>query len=63
VLLDLEIIPLINASHEVTLQNPPDQQYAGQQLNISGNEIPEINTQEINTQINRPNKRRSSSAD
>ena len=56
VLLDLEIIPLINANHEVTLQIRQTNNTLGNNINISGNEIPEINTQEINTEVTVPNK-------
>jgi general secretion pathway protein D len=56
VLLDLEIIPLINASHEVTLQIRQTNNTLGANINISGNEVPTINTQEINTEVTVPNK-------
>jgi general secretion pathway protein D len=56
VLLDLEIIPLINASHEVTLQIRQTNNTLGSNVNISGNEVPTINTQEINTEVTVPNK-------
>jgi type II secretory pathway component GspD/PulD (secretin) len=56
VLLQLDIIPLINANHEVTLQIRQQDSSLGKNVNISGNEIPIINTQEINTEITVPNK-------
>jgi type II secretion system protein D len=56
VLLQLDIIPLINANHEVTLQIRQTNNSLGSNVNISGNEIPIINTQEINTEITVPNK-------
>ncbi len=56
VLLDLEIIPLINANHEVTLKIRQTNNSLGANINISGNEVPTINTQEINTEVTVPNK-------
>jgi type II secretion system protein D len=56
VLLQLDIIPLINADHEVTLQIRQTNNSLGANNLISGNEIPTINTQEINTEITVPNK-------
>jgi len=51
VLLQLDIIPLINAQHEVTLQIRQTNNTLGANVDISGNEVPIINTQEINTEI------------
>ncbi len=56
VLLQLDIIPLINANHEVTLQIRQQNNSLGSSINISGNLVPIINTQEINTAITVPNK-------
>jgi type II secretion system protein D len=56
VLLQLDIIPLINASHEVTLQIRQTNNSLGANVNISGNEVPIIDTQEINTTITVPDK-------
>jgi general secretion pathway protein D len=56
VLLQLDIIPLINADHEVTLQIRQTNNTQGNNVNISGNEVPIIDTQEINTTITVPNK-------
>jgi type II secretion system protein D len=56
VLLQLDIIPLINAEHEVTLQIRQTNNTLGANVNISGNEVPIINTQEINTEITVPDK-------
>jgi general secretion pathway protein D len=56
VLLQLDIIPLINADHEVTLQIRQTNNTEGNNINISGNEVPIIDTQEINTTITVPNK-------
>ena len=56
VLLQLDIVPLINAKHEVTLKIRQTNNSLGNNINISGNEIPIINTQEINTEITVPNK-------
>jgi type II secretory pathway component GspD/PulD (secretin) len=51
VLLQLDIIPLINADHEVTLKIRQTNNTLGSDVNISGNEVPSINTQEINTEV------------
>jgi general secretion pathway protein D len=56
VLLQLDIIPLINANHEVTLQIRQTNNTLGANVDISGNEVPIINTQEINTEITVPDK-------
>jgi len=56
VLLQLDIIPLINANHEVTLQIRQTNNSLGSNINISGNLVPIINTQEINTEITVQNK-------
>ena len=56
VLLQLDIVPLINANHEVTLKIRQTNNSLGANQNISGNEVPIINTQEINTEITVPNK-------
>ena len=56
VLLQLDIIPLINANHEVTLQIRQTNNSLGANQNISGNLVPIINTQEINTEITVQNK-------
>jgi type II secretion system protein D len=56
VLLDLEIIPLINANHEVTLQIRQTNNSEGASQEISGNSVPSILTQEINTNVTVPNK-------
>ena len=56
VLLQLDIIPLINANHEVTLKIRQTNNTEGNNVIISGNEVPIINTQEINTEITVPNK-------
>ena len=51
VLLQLDIIPLINADKEVTLQIRQTNNSLGANVNISGNEVPNIDTQEINTEV------------
>jgi len=56
VLLQLDIIPLINANHDVTLQIRQTNNSLGNNVDISGNEVPTINTQEINTEVTVPNK-------
>jgi general secretion pathway protein D len=56
VLLQLDIIPLINASHEVTLKIRQTNNSEGANVTISGNAVPTILTQEINTEITVPDK-------
>jgi type II secretion system protein D len=56
VLLQLDIIPLINADHEVTLQIRQTNNTLGAENSISGNDVPTINTQEINTVVTVPDK-------
>ena len=56
VLLQLEIIPLINANHEVTLQIRQTNNSEGNSQIISGNSVPTILTQEINTNVTVPDK-------
>ena len=51
VLLQLDIIPLINANKEVTLQIRQTNNSLGANVDISGNEVPNIDTQEINTEV------------
>jgi len=51
VLLQLDIIPLINADKEVTLQIRQTNNSLGANVDISGNEVPNIDTQEINTEV------------
>ncbi len=51
VLLQLDIIPLINANHEVTLKIRQTNDSLGKNNLIGGNEVPTINTQEINTEV------------
>jgi len=56
VLLQLDIIPLINADHQVTLKIRQTNNSLGSNQNISGNEVPTILTQEINTEVTVPDK-------
>jgi general secretion pathway protein D len=56
VLLQLDIIPLINAEKQVTLKIRQTNNTLGANTLISGNEIPTINTQEINTEVTVPDK-------
>ena len=56
VLLQLDIIPLINANHDVTLKIRQTNNSLGTNVNISGNLVPIINTQEINTEVTVPDK-------
>jgi type II secretion system protein D len=56
VLLKLEVVPLINSEREVTLQiKQTNDSVVGSQL-ISGNSIPTIGTQAVDTTITVPNK-------
>jgi type II secretion system protein D len=56
VLLQLDIIPLINANHQVTLKIRQTDNSLGASQVISGNSVPTINTQEINTEVTVPDK-------
>jgi general secretion pathway protein D len=56
VLLQLDIIPLINANHEVTLKIRQTNNSLGSNNIISGNDVPTILTQEINTEVTVPDK-------
>jgi len=56
VLLQLDIIPLINANHDVTLKIRQTNNSLGGNNVISGNNVPTINTQEINTEVTVPDK-------
>jgi type II secretory pathway component GspD/PulD (secretin) len=51
VLLQLDVIPLINANHQVTLQIQQTNNSLGSSTEISGNEVPTILTQVLNTSI------------
>lgn len=56
VLLQLDIIPLINSNHDVTLQIRQTNNSLGGNETISGNTVPIIDTQEINTEVTVPDK-------
>ena len=56
VLLQLDIVPLINANHEVTLKIRQTNNSLNGSQTISGNAVPIIATQEINTEVTVPNK-------
>ena len=56
VLLQLSIIPLINANHEVTLKIRQTNNSLGSYQTIGGNSVPTILTQELNTEITVPDK-------
>jgi type II secretion system protein D len=56
VLLQLNIIPLINANHEVTLKIRQTNNSLGGNNVINGNNVPTILTQEINTEVTVPDK-------
>jgi len=51
VLLQLDVVPLINANHQVTLQIQQTNNSLGSSQNIGGNEVPTILTQVLNTSI------------
>lgn len=56
VLLQLDIIPLINSNHDVTLKIRQTNNSLGANNTINGNDVPTINTQEINTEVTVPDK-------
>jgi general secretion pathway protein D len=56
VLLQLSIIPVINANHQVTLRIRQSNDSVGGQQTISGNSIPIIDTQKIDTEVTVPDK-------
>ena len=56
VLLQLDIIPLINANHDVTLKIRQTNNSLNGNETISGNTVPIIATQEINTEVTVPDK-------
>jgi general secretion pathway protein D len=56
VLLQLDIIPLINADRQVTLKIRQTNNSLGSENTISGNQVPTILTQEINTEVTVPDK-------
>jgi type II secretory pathway component GspD/PulD (secretin) len=51
VVLSLQIIPLINANHQVTLTIQQTNDTVGSNVSIGGNSVPVVNTQVINTKI------------
>lgn len=56
VVLKLAVLPLINSNHEVTLQiDQANSTIIGKQV-ISGNEVPIIGTQSLNTTVTVPNR-------
>jgi general secretion pathway protein D len=56
VLLQLSIIPVINANHEITLRIRQSNDSIGGEQNISGNSIPIIDTQKLDTEVRVPDK-------
>jgi general secretion pathway protein D len=56
VLLQLSIIPVINANHQVTLRIRQSNDSVGGSQNISGNLIPIIDTQKIDTEVTVPDR-------
>jgi general secretion pathway protein D len=56
VLLQLSIIPVINANHQITLRIRQSNDSVGGQQTISGNSIPIIDTQKLDTEVTVPDK-------
>ncbi len=56
VLLKIEVIPQINANREVTLQIVQTNDTLGEDQIISGNVVPSINTQQLETEITVPDR-------
>ncbi len=56
VVLQLEVIPQINADREVTLTIAQKNDTRGADTIISGNRVPNINTQRLNTEVTVPDK-------
>lgn len=56
VLLQLSIIPVINANHQVTLRIRQSNDSVGGNQSISGNSIPIIDTQKIDTEVTVPDR-------
>ena len=54
VVLKLEVIPLINSDHEVNLQIAQHNDKLGDYVNIGGNSVPNILTQELTTSVRVP---------
>lgn len=52
--LRLEVIPLINSSNEVTLKVAQINDTLGNTVNISGNQVPEVNSQRLTTTVTVP---------
>ncbi|HWC16409.1 MAG TPA: secretin N-terminal domain-containing protein, partial [Terriglobales bacterium] len=52
--LRLEVIPLINSSNEVTLKVAQIDDTLGNTVNISGNQVPEVNSQRLTTTVTVP---------
>jgi Flp pilus assembly secretin CpaC len=56
VLLQLSIIPVINANHQITLRIRQSNDSIGGEQTISGNAIPIINTQKLDTEVTVPDR-------
>lgn len=56
VLLELEVLPLINSSDEVTLEISQRNQNITGYTQISGNQVPNLSTQSLNTKVRLPNR-------
>jgi general secretion pathway protein D len=56
VLLQLSIIPVINANHQITLRIRQSNDSIGGSQTISGNSIPIINTQKLDTEVTVPDR-------
>jgi general secretion pathway protein D len=52
--LRLEVIPLINSNNEVTLKVAQINDTLGNTVNISGNQVPEVNSQRLTTTVTVP---------
>ncbi len=55
-MLELEVLPLINSSDEVTLEISQRNQNIIGQTQISGNQVPILSTQSLNTSVRLPNR-------
>lgn len=56
VLLELEVLPLINSSDEVTLEISQRNQNISGFTTISGNQVPNLSVQSLNTKVRLPNR-------
>ena len=54
--LELNVVPLINSNEEVTLQISQQNNTTSGTTNINGIEVPDVNTQQLQTEVTVPNK-------